>query len=347
MSFSSFLASVGRSPALAVAALLSLAVLFVNGWTDAPNAIATAVSTGALSRRRAVRLAAVFNLLGVWVVTSRNASVALTVTRAVDFGGGRRALLALCAAMTAIVLWAVAAWCFGIPTSESHALAAGLAGAAVAAGGGLSALNGSEWRKIAVGLVLSVALGFSLGFASSLALGWASARWTKGAYTRRFRAGQIGGAAAMAFMHGAQDGQKFMAVFLLGGILGGGGAVPTDLAVPPWLILLTAAVMAAGTAVGGRRILDKIGGEMVRLAPHQGLAADAGSALALLVCSLFGIPAGTTHAKVTAMMGAAAAESRSRINGGVVRELVATWLATFPGCGALGYLLCKLFLACL
>ena len=164
LSFAHFLAEAVKNPALAVTFLLCLAVLLVNGWTDAPNAIAGAVVTGALPFRRAVLLAAACNFLGVLCVTSVNASVAETVYSIALFGGGpRAALTALCAAMSAIVLWAGLAWRFGIPTSESHALVAGLSGAAVALEGSLSCIRWDCWAKVLGGLVLSAAAGFWAG----------------------------------------------------------------------------------------------------------------------------------------------------------------------------------------
>lgn len=163
--FITFFNQVIQNPALLITVVLTLAVILVNGWTDAPNAIATAVSTKAITPRAAVILAAVFNFLGILVMTAVNKKVAETIYNMVDFGdNSHEALVALCAAMVAIVLWAVLAWVFGIPTSESHALIAGLTGAAIAIHGGLSGVNGGEWMKVIYGLLLSTFLGFVLGY---------------------------------------------------------------------------------------------------------------------------------------------------------------------------------------
>ncbi|MEG1990591.1 MAG: inorganic phosphate transporter, partial [Christensenella sp.] len=149
ISLPDFLSQLGSNPALLITVILTLAVILVNGWTDAPNAIATAVSTRALRPRVAIAMAAVCNFLGVLVMTGINATVAYTIYSMVDFSGDSHdALIALCAAMVAIVLWATVAWRFGIPTSESHALIAGLSGAAIALQGGLSGINGAEWIKV-------------------------------------------------------------------------------------------------------------------------------------------------------------------------------------------------------
>ena len=166
MSLSQFIQQLSSSPALWVTVILTLGVILVNGWTDAPNAIATCVTTRAMRPRMAIAMAAVFNFLGVFVMTLISPKVAETIYNMVDFGSNaHEALVALCAAMFAIVVWAVLAWAFGIPTSESHALIAGLTGSAIAMHGNLDGVNGAEWAKVLFGLVFSLAIGFFLGWA--------------------------------------------------------------------------------------------------------------------------------------------------------------------------------------
>ena len=149
ISFSEFISQMGTNPAFLITVILTLGVILVNGWTDAPNAIATCVSTRALKPKPAILMAAVFNFLGVFVMTMINATVAYTIYSMVDFGGDpHESIIALCAGMVAIVTWATVAWRFGIPTSESHALIAGLSGAAIAMHGGLGGINGAEWVKV-------------------------------------------------------------------------------------------------------------------------------------------------------------------------------------------------------
>lgn len=166
ISLADFLSQITVNPMLAVTVILTLGVILVNGWTDAPNAIATCVSTQAIHPRAAIIMAAVFNFLGVLVMTIFNAGVASTIYNMVDFGGDpHESLIALCAALLAIVVWATAAWWFGIPTSESHALIAGVSGAAIALHGGMDGINASEWIKVIYGLLLSTVLGFVMGWA--------------------------------------------------------------------------------------------------------------------------------------------------------------------------------------
>lgn len=334
-----------NSPMLLVSSILTLGVILVNGWTDAPNAIATCVSTRAIGVRKAIIMAAVFNFFGVLVMTSINASVAMTISNMVDFGGDARiSLIALCAAMAAIVIWATAAWYFGIPTSESHALIAGLSGAAVAIQNSFSGINGAEWIKVIYGIVLSTLLGFVLGFLTSRLTVFLCRNKNRFKTDRFFGTAQIAGGAAMAFMHGAQDGQKFMAIFLLGSAFASGNTAVSTFTVPLWLMVLCSVVMGLGTSIGGYRIIKSVGMDMVKLKPYQGFAADAAATLCLLFSSLTGIPVSTTHTKTTAIMGVGAARRMSNVNWSIVKELVLTWVCTFPGCGILGFLLAKLFL---
>jgi len=278
-------------------------------------------------------------------MTMINANVAQTIYKMVDFGGNsREALIALCAALFAIVIWATTAWWFGIPTSESHALIAGISGAAIALHNGLSGINGNEWIKVLYGLVLSTFLGFVLG--------WLTVKFTElifRGFNRRktsafFQKAQVMSGAAMAFMHGAQDGQKFMGVFMLGIYLANGQANATNFIIPTWMMILCSVVMALGTSIGGYKIIKSVGMDMCRLEKYQGFSADMAGAGCLLIASIFGTPVSTTHTKTTAIMGVGAAKRLSSVNWGVVKEMVFTWILTFPGCGLIGFLMANLFL---
>ncbi|MBQ8299165.1 MAG: inorganic phosphate transporter [Clostridia bacterium] len=339
ITFLSFLEQLIANPALIIITLLTLGVILVNGWTDAPNAIATCVSTRSLTPKKSIMMAAIFNFLGVFVMTTFNATVVQTIYKMVDFGNNsEQALVALAAAMVSIVVWAIAAWWFGIPTSESHALIAGISGAAIAIQHGFSGINGSEWVKVLYGLVISTVLGFTFGFLVTKIIRITFKNADRQKATRFFKKTQVVGGAAMAFMHGAQDGQKFMGIFLLGICLANGNAGVTDFVIPLWLIILCSVVMTLGTSIGGYRIIKTVGTGMVKMEPYEGCAADIAGAICLFLSSTLGIPVSTTHTKTTAIMGVGSAKRLSNVNWKVVKEMVLAWVLTFPGCGLLGML---------
>lgn len=345
ISFFDFLRQIVDNVPLLITVILTLGVILVNGWTDAPNAIATCVSTRAIGPRAAILMATVFNFLGVFVMTIINANVAQTIYNMVDFRGDPHySLIALCAALFAIVVWATAAWYFGIPTSESHALIAGISGAAIALQGGMSGINEHEWMKVIYGLILSTFLGFGMGWLTVKIIGLLFGRVDRRKTSEFFKYSQIGGGAAMAFMHGAQDGQKFMGVFMLGIFLANGRGDVQSFVIPVWLMILCSLVMALGTSIGGYKIIKAVGMDMVKLEQYQGFSADLAGAGCLLLSSVTGIPVSTTHTKTTAIMGVGAAKRISSVNWGVVKEMVLTWILTFPGCGLIGFLMAELFI---
>jgi len=321
---------------------LIIGVVFVNGWTDAPNAIACAVSTGAIKYRSAAWMAGVCNFLGLLSSYLTGALVSETIFSLVSFDAGpQSALTALGAAMASIVVFAVAAWRFGIPTSESHALISGVTGAAIALGGGGS-IGLPAWAKVLAGLAVSLALGYTHGWVLVKLFGPALTRLRE----RTLAKFQILAAGGMAFMHGAQDGQKFVAIFILAELFARGQQTGGSISLADHLpvVFLCAFTMALGTSVGGGRIVDLVGYRMVRLEKSEGVCADLGGALCLLFASLWGIPMSTTHTKTTAMMGAARAGGAERVDGSVVGGIILAWVITFPVCGFLGWALTHLFL---
>ncbi len=350
LSFLGFWNNMIQNPLLMIAVIMTLGVILVNGWTDAPNAIATCVVTRCMSARAAILMAAVFNFLGVFVMSIISDSVAQTITKMVDFGNDYTvAVIALSAALFAIVLWATLAWVFGIPTSESHALIAGLTGSAIAVSGSFSAVNGGEWVNVIIGIGVSVSLGFGLGWLICRLVKLAFRKVERKHTEKIFKYSQIGGAAGMAFMHGAQDGLKFMGVLILAVFFANGQdpAGMKEISLFPdmlWLMLLCSIVMGVGTMCGGKKIIKSVGMDMVKLEKYQGFSADLASTVSLFFCSLTGLPVSTTHAKTTSIMGVGVEKRLSAINFGVVKEMVLTWILTFPGCGLVGFLITKLFL---
>ena len=345
ITFTDFFSQLFTNPSLLVISVLISGVILVNGWTDAPNAIATCVSTRCLSPKKSIIMAAIFNFLGVFTMTLINSTVAQTIYNIVDFGNDSvAALTALSAALVAIVTWAVLAWLFGIPTSESHALIAGLSGSAIAIQGGIAGINGAEWIKVLYGMVISTVLGFGMGYSITKLIEKICKRIDRRKTIKFFKATQVVGGASMAFMHGAQDGQKFMGVFLLGVSLAYGVGNATTFAIPLWLMLLCSFLMTLGTSIGGYKIIKTVGMKMAKLEPYQGAAADISSAACLMISSVSGVPVSTTHTKTTAIMGVGASKRLSNVNWGVVKEMVLAWILTFPGCGLLGYIATQVFM---
>ncbi len=340
-----FIHQMFANPLLLIAVVLTLGVILVNGWTDAPNAIATCVVTRCMSARAAIIMAAIFNFLGVYVMTMLSPKVAQTITNMVDFGTDPdKAIIALSAAMFAIVTWASAAFIFGIPTSESHALIAGLTGSAIALNGSFDAVNGGEWVKVLYGIGISVTLGFGLGWLVCKLVTKLFFHAERKKTEPLFKYAQIAGAAYSAFMHGAQDGQKFMGIIILCLFMSQGQPIPANMEPATWIMVVCAVIMALGTAIGGKKIIKSVGMDMVKLEKYQGFSADLAASSSLLLCSLFSLPVSTTHAKTTSIMGVGAVKNIKAINFGVVKEMCMTWVLTFPGCGLIGFWMTKLFM---
>jgi PiT family inorganic phosphate transporter len=314
--------------------VIVLAAEFVNGWTDAPNAIATVVSTRVLPPSLAVLMAAVLNVVGTLVTGTAVAST-------IGTGIVRPEVISLpvvIAATLTVVIWSTAAWFYGIPTSESHELVAGLAGAGLAVAGP-SVLLWEGWKKVLIGLGFSTILGFSMGMIVMTGLYWILRRTSLSSIRGAFSRLQILSAAFMAFSHGSNDGQKFMGVFTLALVLGGKMA---HFAVPVWVMLLCGTVMGIGTAFGGWRIIRTVGFKITKLEPVNGFAAESSGAFAILLASHFGIPLSTTHCIGMSIMGVGATRRFSAVRWGIARNIVLTWIITFPVCAALGWIIASL-----
>jgi PiT family inorganic phosphate transporter len=315
--------------------LLVLAAEFVNGWTDAPNAIATVVSTRVLSPYQALGMATVLNAVGAMSGTAVAATIGKDIVSPDVIN-----LTTVAAAMVGIILWSTVAWYYGLPTSESHALIAGLTGAGLATAGP-DALLWEGWRKVLIGLFFSTFLGFFTGLFIMGSLYRLFAKQRPGKVRRIFGRLQILSAAFMAFSHGSNDGQKFIGVFSLALLLGG---ILPEFRTPIWVILVCAITMGVGTAVGGWRIVRTMGLRLTKLEPVHGFAAETGAALTIELATRLGIPLSTTHTINTAIIGVGATRRFSAVRWGVTLEIVTAWILTFPVCGAIGWLMAKTFL---
>ena len=322
------------TPGILFVLFLILWAEFVNGWTDAPNAIATVVATRVLSPPLAIMLAVGMNVLGAFSGTA----VAVTIGKGIiqpDFVTPGT----VGAAMVGIIAWSTLAWVYGLPTSESHALVAGLTGAGLAVRGP-SILLSEGWGKVGLGLLYSTFLGFGVAILLMILIYHLFNRTRPSRVHSIFSRLQILSAGFMAFSHGSNDAQKFMGTFVL--TLYAGGIVQT-FHVPVYVILLCAGVMGIGTAVGGWRIIHTLGSRVTRLDPVHGFAAETGAATVIEVASRFGIPLSTTHTISTAIMGVGSARRLSAVHWNVAGEIAAAWLLTFPICGILGFLSAKAF----
>lgn len=315
-------------PLLIAVLLLVLAAEFVNGWTDAPNAIATVVSTGVLSPRIAVPIAVVLNAVGATAGTA----VATTIGKGI-IAASAVTLPTIAAAMVSIIAWGMFAAHKGLPVSKSHALIAGLAGAAIA-GGGFSALLFDGWRLILIGLVGSVFFGFFGAFVLGKIIVATAGNTSPTRSKRTFDVLQIVSASFMAFNHGLNDGQKFIGVFTL--VLVIGGVIPS-FAIPLWVILLCAGTMGVGTSLGGWRIIRTVGKKMAHIKSWQGFAAETAASSTIFAASHLGIPLSTTHTITTAIAGASSSRRFSEVKWGVFSKVFQAWVFTFPICGALAF----------
>lgn len=338
------LSAVANDPILGLIILLCLGATIVNGATDAPNAIATVVGTRAMGPTAAIIMAAVCNFIGLVLITAVSTAVASTIFGMVDFGGDNHAaLIALAAAMVAIIVWGVVAWAFGIPTSQSHSLIAGITGAAIALQGGLGGINADQWVKVIYGLVISTCLGFGTGWLFTRLIKMLCQGMKRASVNSFFKWAQILAGAGVAVLHGAQDGQKFLSLTMLGVMLGVYGTADMS-GFPLWMVVLVSLTMSLGTAVGGRKIIKSVGMSMVKMEQYQGFAACLSACFCIALATFTGMPVSTTHTKTTAIMGVGAEKRLRAVKWNLAGSMVLTWILTFPGCGLLAFAFTHVFL---
>ena len=316
--------------------LLILGAEFVNGWTDAPNSIATVVTTRVLSPKAAIVMAAAFNIIGAFSGTAVAETIGTNIVRPEIIN-----LQTVAAAMIGIIIWSTLAWKFGgLPTSESHGLLAGLAGAGLALRGP-EVLMLEGWKKVFLGLLFSTLVGFFLAFLIFRLIAWIFNRTGISKVRKTFGRWQIFSAAFMAFSHVSNDGQKFIGAFALALLLSG---MTKTFTIPPWVIFISAATMGIGTMTGGWKIIKTLGMKLTRLEPQHGFAAETAAATSIEVASRLGIPLSTTHTISTAIMGVGAAEGTRKVRWSLARNIVAAWILTFPVCAAIAWTITKIFL---
>jgi inorganic phosphate transporter, PiT family len=315
---------------LAVAALILIALIFdyINGFHDAANSIATVVSTRVLSPGKAVIWAAFFNFVAAFTfgtAVARTVGSGMidinVVTFAVVFGG-----------LAGAIIWDLVTWYFGLPTSSSHALIGGYAGAAVAKAG-FGALIPSGWILTIIFIFLSPLIGMTLGFGLMLAILWLF-RWTPPSRVDRwFRRLQLLSAAFFSLNHGANDAQKTMGIIT--GILFAAGYIQT-FDVPFWVILSAHAAIGLGTLAGGWRIIHTMGSKITKLQPVGGFAAETGAAISVLIATQTGVPVSTTHAITGSIVGVGATRRLSAVRWGVAGQIIWAWILTIPMAFAIG-----------
>lgn len=344
LTFGVFLEQAGSHPLLLVILGLVLGVTIVSGATDAPNAIASAVSTRCLTPGVALALAAVFNFVGLFGMTFISTAVAHTMFNMVDFSGDtNKALMALIAAMVGSIAWGIFCWFRGIPASKSHSLIAGVTGGAIALNG-WGGVVVSEWMLVIYGMAFSLLAGFALGWANTKIIERVFDSVRLDTVNTISLVVQDILACALSFLHGAQDGQKFMAIALLGIALAFGMESSGETHFPLWLMVMCSLAISLGTLIGGKRIIKSVAMDMVKLEKYQGMAASFSTAVTLLVASLTGMPVSTSHCSTAAIMGVGASRNVKRVNWGLAKHMVIAWLITFPCCGLIGFVLAKLFM---
>ena len=323
-----------------VVALVAVALVFdyINGFHDAANSIATIVSTRVLSPGNAVIWAAFFNFVAAFTFGT---AVAKTVgSGMIDINIVSFAVIA--GGLTGAIVWDLITWVYGLPTSSSHALIGGYAGAAVAKAGFAAIIPGG-WTKTIIFIFLSPLIGLGVGLAVMTSIYWIF-RWTPPSRVDRwFRRLQLVSAAFFSLNHGANDAQKTMGI--IAGVLFAGGYIQAFY-IPFWVILAAHAAIGLGTLAGGWRIIHTMGSKITKLQPVSGFAAETGAAVALLVATQFGVPVSTTHAITGAIVGVGATRRLSAVRWGVARRIVWAWVLTIPmafSIGAGAYIALHLF----
>ena len=315
--------------------LIIVILILTNAITDAPNAISTLVGTKVMPFQKAARLSAIFNLIGILVMSFTNISVANCISSMVNFNDGILGIVALGSAMISVILFSLIALKFGIPTSETHGLVAGLTGSSIAIYG-LKSINILEWKNVAIGLIWSI-----IGtYVISIIITKIVMPYLNKIKNYKIKSYQLLGCLGMSFMHGAQDGQKFIGVLIIFISLLNKTKIPNIINPLDYkeIIIFTAIIMAIGVSIGGKKIVENIGTEMAQLNNKQALLTDIATVITLFIASLTGLPVSTTHAKTVSIVGTSKA-CNIQTNKKVVNNIIKAWVWTFPICGLIAYIL--------
>ncbi len=313
--------------------LIALSFDYTNGFHDAANAIATSVSTRALTPRAALLMAATFNLLGAMLGTHVATTIAHSIVDIQDQNPHSGLVIVLCALLGAIA-WNLITWWFGLPSSSTHALIGGLTGVGLASG--ITVYWNAIVEKVVLPMILSPILGFSLAFVVMVAVMWLFRNARPGPTQRKFRIAQTASAAAMALGHGLQDAQKTMGIIMLALIAG--GHYSKDDAIPWWVKIAAASAISLGTYSGGWRIMRTLGRRIIELDPARGFVAESVSAVVLFVnaYSPLHAPVSTTHTITSAIMGVGATKRLSAVRWGVAKNIGLAWVLTIPAAALVG-----------
>ncbi|MFV2172056.1 anion permease [Actinomadura sp. LOL_016] len=332
------LRSEAQTAVLVVVVLIALGFDYTNGFHDAANAIATSVSTRALTPRAALLMAAVMNLVGALL----GVEVAKTVSEVITPPDGLHGLTVVAAGVLGAITWNMITWYFGLPSSSSHALIGGVVGAGVASASAVSWATVVE--KVAIPMVISPVVGFCLAYLVMVAILWIFRRANPGRLGRRFRIAQSLSAASMALGHGLQDAQKTMGIIVLA-LVTTGHSDGKD--VPLWVIVSCAGALSLGTYAGGWRIMRTLGRKVIELDPPKGFAAESTASVILYATAyIWHAPISTTHTITSCIMGAGATKRLSAVRWGVAGNIVTAWVLTMPAAAlvaALVYWIVHLF----
>ncbi len=323
-----------------LAVAITMLLIFTNGLTDAPNAIATLIGSKVMSFRKASIISAIFNFIGIVAMSFVNISVADCISSMVNIQGGTDGILVLITAMLSVIIFALVAMHFGIPTSETHGLVAGLTGSAMAVYG-IASVSAKQWTNVAIGLLWSILGTYIVSFLIQKILKIILKKVNDGVIEKF----QITSMCAMSFMHGAQDGQKFIGILIIYNFIVKGLTVPefimpTDFVL---IIVFVAFVMFIGVAIGGEKIVENIGSNVTKLTKKQALSSDIASSVTLFLASLNGLPVSTTHVKTMAIIGVGKSDKQS-VSKKAVIDIIKAWILTFPVCLGLSYIIAKIFI---